>query len=187
MIEPMCIEIRDAVESDLPQIFRIVTDPQVRPLQFRLSRRDTLECWRAHLFGERKSGPATHRCTAIVRQGEFIGHVIHTHYQASRQRLCYCGWNLAPAYWGRGIAVIALSQLFDDFFQNQQVDAVISDCFSDNQRCLRVLQKLNYTPVRISVKERLRTMVVHRCLHWICRYYLSADQWHARTRVTGSA
>jgi RimJ/RimL family protein N-acetyltransferase len=182
----MDIVIRDTAESDLPGIFRIVTDPLVQPHQYRLTRRDTIDGWKQQLFGDRKNGPMLIKCTTVVRYNEIIGHISHNHYEAHGQKLCYCGWNLAPAYWGRGIATIALSQLFDSFFGPQQVDAVISDCFSNNQRCVRVLQKLNYEPVGIAPYHRLVILIVNRCLHWIRRFQLTADRWHARSHKTAT-
>lgn len=177
----MCIDIRETVEADLPAIFRIVTDPQVRPMQFRLSRHDTIEGWRKLLFGAPTSGRALSRCTSIVRNENVIGHVNHSHFEVGQRRFCYCGWNLAPEFWGRGIAVLALSKLFDQFFREQQIHAVFSECFASNRRCLRVMEKLNYIPVGIPLHDRLRTMIVRRCLHWLYRFQLTADRWYLRT------
>lgn len=177
----MCIDIRETVKADLPIIFQIVTDPRVRPMQFRLSRHDTIEGWTKLLFGAPKSGRALSRCTSILRNGSVIGHVNHLHFEVDKQRYCYCGWNLAPEYWGRGIIVRALSKLFDQFFREQQIQAVFSECFASNQRCLRVMEKLNYLPVGIPLHDRLRTLIVRRCLHWLYRFQLTADRWYMRT------
>ena len=177
----MCIDVRETTESDLPAIFRIVTDPQVRPMQFRLSRNDTIEGWKRLLFAPPRNGAAFSRCTSIVRNDKIIGHVNHLHFDVGKQRMCYCGWNLAPEYWGRGITVLALSKLFDQFFREQQINAVISECFASNRRCLRVLEKLNYLAVGVPLHDRLRTLVFRRCLHWIRRFQLTADRWYMRT------
>lgn len=101
-------------------------------------------------------------------------------YEAYDQKARYCGRNLAPAYWGRGIAVVVLLQLFDDLFDDRQIDIALSDCFSDNQRCIRVLEKLDYEPVGISPLERLCILTLNRCLHWIRRFRLTCDGWYLR-------
>jgi RimJ/RimL family protein N-acetyltransferase len=181
----MDIAIRETVEADLPEIFRIRTDPLVRPHQYKLGRRDTIRLWTQYLFDEQKDGRLNFRCATIVRHYETIGHISQVHYKLYGRKVCYCGWNLAPLYWGQGIAVIALTQLFDSLFYDERIDLVISDCFSDNRRGIRVLQKLNYEPAGIAPYERLRILVFHRCLHWILRFHLTADTWYRRTLMPG--
>ena len=175
----MDIAIRDTVEADLPAIFRIRTDPLVHPHQYKLTRGDTIDVWKQQLFGSRKGGRMHFKSTTIVRDNEIIGHISQTHYEACGRNMCYCGWNLAPTYWGQGIAMIALSRLFDSFFSEQRIDTVISDCFSSNQRCIRLLQKLGYEPVPIAPYERVLILVVNRCLRWTRRFQLTADRWRA--------
>ena len=110
----MDIAIRDTLEADLPAIFRIRTDPLVQPHQYRLSRHDTIDFWKQRLFGEHENGRVLFKSTTIMRHTELIGHIIHIHFGSGRRRISYCGWNLAPAYWGQGVAMIALSELFLD-------------------------------------------------------------------------
>ena len=136
----MDIAIRAPTETDLADLFRIRCDPLVKPHQYKLSRRETIKLWNEQLFGDRRNSRLEFKCTTIVRHSEVIGHISQLHYEVNGQRTCYCGWNLAPPYWGQGIAMIALSDLFDRFFGDQQIDSVISDCFASNQRCIRVLQ-----------------------------------------------
>ncbi len=179
----MNIVTRDTTESDLIDIFGIRSHPLVQPHQHKLSRQDTIEVWKEQLFGELENEHMVFKCTTILRHNTVIGHISQFHFEVHNQRTCYCGWNLDPAYWGQGIALFALSQLFDRFFSDRQIDTVISDCFSNNQRCIRVLQKLNYEPASIAFYERLQTLVVYRCFHWIRRFQLTADRWHARLQT----
>jgi RimJ/RimL family protein N-acetyltransferase len=81
--------------------------------------------------------------------------------------------------------MIALMQLFDSFFVDQEIVFVISDCFSTNQRCIRLLQKLDYKPIGIDPFERLQILMISHCWHWIRRFQLTAETWHARLQSTG--
>jgi RimJ/RimL family protein N-acetyltransferase len=182
----MDIAIRDTVEADLPDIFRIRTDPLVRPYQYKLTSVDTIDVWKQLLLGSRTQGGVVFKCATIVRQAEIIGHISQIHYEASGHKMCACGWNLAPKYWGQGIAVITLSELFHSLFGDQQIDAVISDCFANNHRCVRVIEKLKYEPIGISWYERLRIAISNRCLHWILRFQLSAKSWQNRMEIPNS-
>lgn len=176
----MEIIIRDTIEGDLPAIFEIRRDPLVKPHQYRLKPNETVDSWKRMLFVTPMSGDVLFKSATILRDNSIIGHITHTHYLAGPQPICYCGWNLAPAYWGQGIAVIALSQLFDSLFDEQGVGVVISDCFAENQRCIRVFHKLNYEPSTIPLDERVIKMILKLCLHRIIRYKLTADRWRSR-------
>jgi RimJ/RimL family protein N-acetyltransferase len=173
----MNISIRDTTEADLPDIFRIRTDPLVRPHQYTLSRWDTVDMWKRLLFDGRPYWGARYGCTSILDDGKVIGHISQIRHELGR-RSCYCGWNLAPTHWGRGIAVIALSELFVSLFSDDRVDVVISDCFEGNERCLRVLHKLNYAPAPIRFHERMVIRYLQRCRHTICRFQLPAYKWY---------
>jgi RimJ/RimL family protein N-acetyltransferase len=173
----MNIAIRDTVEADLPEIFHIRNDPLVKPHQYKLNRRDTIDLWKRQLFSDCKNDRTLFKCTTIERDSELVGYISQLHWKSHGRRTCYCGWDLAPCHWGQGIAGFAVAELLDCFFRNQNVDAVISDCFSDNRRGIRVLQKLNYEPTWISPNERLRILIAHRCLHWIRRFRMTADRW----------
>jgi RimJ/RimL family protein N-acetyltransferase len=176
----MEIELRDTTEADLPAIFRIRKDPLVVPHQFRLSQSDNIAFLSKHLFprGRAAKRPAF-RCSTIWQDGEIIGHVFHLHQSWFGKPYCSCGWNLAPAQWGRGIMCAALSQLFDSFFREQGIEMVIADCFSTNARCQRLLEKLRFTPAQLPVLTRLRFALNYQCGHWICRYELTRDRWRA--------
>jgi RimJ/RimL family protein N-acetyltransferase len=89
--------------------FFIVTDPQVR-----LTRRGD----RRLLFAPPRN--AQHSADASIVRMINIGHVNHLHFDVGKQHV-YCGWNLTPDYRGRGITVLALSKLFDQFFREQQI------------------------------------------------------------------
>lgn len=181
----MDITIHDTIEADLPEIFRILTDPLVQPHQYKLVSSDTIDLWKQQLFGNQRSVKWVFKCTTIARHNDTIGHINQYYYEAYGQRICYCGWNIAPSYWGKGIALIALTQLFESLFGDHQIDAVVSDCFSNNNRCIRVMEKLNFKPGKISVCERMQTVIVKRCFHWILRFQLTESRWLARNANWG--
>ena len=181
----MDIAIRDTTEVDLPEIFRIRSDPLVQTNQFKLTSRDTFEAWRKQLFCDRQNADFLFKCTTVLQHNQIVGYISHTHYEIHGEQTCYCGWNLTPTCWGQGIARFAISKLFESFFVDQGIDSVISDCFSSNQRCIRLLKKLNYEPATIALEQRVRIMIVSRCFHWIRRFHLSAEKWHTTHQEAG--
>jgi RimJ/RimL family protein N-acetyltransferase len=178
----MTISVRDTIEEDLSEIMRIRSDPLVQPHQFRLTA-NAIDDLREALFGKPSDQrqKANHgmefNCTTILKDGDVIGHISQLHYELNQQKICYCGWNLTPEHWGQGIIVLALSDLFTSLFSKKQFDMIVSDCFSSNKRCLRVLEKLNYRPSRIGIFERANTAIRHRSLQWVLRFYLRSEDW----------
>lgn len=170
----MKIAIRDTVESDLLDIFRIRTDPLVAVHQLRLTTGDDLDFWRQQLFGDRRNAAVVFKCTTILDDRVVIGHISQHHLKQGDWTTCECGFNLAPQYWGRGIMRMALSRLFDAFFEEQGVDLVISDCFADNHRCIRLLSKLGFQRIGIGLLARILIAYQMRCLRWIRRFELTA-------------
>ena len=181
----MNVSIRNTVDSDLPEIFRIRTDPLVRPHQYKLSFLDSESLWATQLFGPTPKGNTQlFKCTSILRDGQLVGHISRIHYKYAGQNVCTCGWNISPSHWGNGIVTNAVTQLFDLFFYEQQVDVVISDCFSNNYRGLRVLNRLNYQPSSIAWRERLGIMMSRWCFHKILRFHLNLEMWENRKTRT---
>lgn len=176
----MKISIRDTVKTDLPAIFRIRSDPKVVPFQYKLDRHDSIDSWIRKLEGRETYTGMEFKSSTILQDHETIGHIIRHHYEINGEKYCYCGWNLSPPYWGHGIAVEALTQQFEAFFNEQNLKAVISDCFSINKRCIRLMEKLNYESMPIPLRERIWTMVSNRCMHRILRFFLTRERWQSR-------
>jgi RimJ/RimL family protein N-acetyltransferase len=180
----MNLVVRDTVEADLPAIVQIQTNPLVQPQQFRVGSGGTLEAWRQKLSGDWRTMHAAFRCSTIALDDEVAGYITQFTWQANSRQQCYCGWNLAPPHWGQGLAVQALTRLFDSLFaEPSTLDAVISDCFRANDRCRSVLIKLGYHPAPIPWFERLQTALRYGCLEWILRYRLEAQMWRNRQRA----
>lgn len=171
----MEITIRPSIEADLPAIQSIRTDPLVTPHQYRLTPADTVDFWRGKLFGAEQTGDAIFRSHTILLDNELIGHVVHTHFK--NERVSQFGWNLAPSHWGKGYASQGLSLVFDELAAEQAGHLFVADCFSANQRCRRLLERLGFAPTSVPLPERLMIALFMRCGHWIRRYFLKADDW----------
>jgi RimJ/RimL family protein N-acetyltransferase len=181
----MKITIRETVESDLPDIFRIRTDPLIAIHQYRLTADDTLDFWRQQLFGDRRDAAVVFKCTTILDDQEVIGHISQHHLKRGDCVTCQCGFNLAPQHWGHGIMRMSLSRQFDAFFEEQGVDLVISDCFAGNRRCIRLLNRLGFQSIGMGLLARLLIAYQYRCLRWIRHFELTATDWrnHAAGRT----
>ena len=175
------ILIRDTTPDDLPEIFRIQTDPVVRVHQYRFGPNDSLERWTRLLAGHDCAEASRFRCSTIRLGSAIIGHVTHWHWCIDGLRACQCGWNLDPEYWGQGVMCAALSELFDTLFGVEGVQYVFADCFRNNRRCLRVMEKLGFVPNGIPPYQRLLLAWQMRCLRWILRFRLDAEAWRSRT------
>jgi RimJ/RimL family protein N-acetyltransferase len=182
----MKLIVRETTEADLPAIVRIQNDPLVTLQQFRAGKGGTLAAWRQRLHGDWRRWNVSFRCSTIDIEGEIAGYITQLTWQARSLKQCYCGWNLDPPRWGQGLAVQALTLLFNSLFAGtSDLDAVISDCFTRNDRCLRVLAKLGYQPAPIPWFERLHTALRFGCHQWILRHRLDGetgaiDSWHRR-------
>ena len=179
---PANILIRDTIEADLPELFRIHVHPMVRLHELPLKEGDTVERWRESLFEtEQAERPWGYRSTTILRGEAVVGQITHIHSEENGQHWCVCGWSLDPEHWGQGIAVTAVSRLFDVLFDEEGTDWVISSCYSGNDRCVRLMQRLHYEPARIGLMYRIRTANRKRSPRWMKRFLLSADRWRMKT------
>ena len=179
----MNITIRDTIESDLPFIFRIINDPLVLPHQYPKTERDTPDEWRKWLFGGAGNSHYYIKSTTVLNDSQIVAYVFRYYFQIDKILICKCGFDLAPHVWGRGIMASALSQLFDDLFTKQNVNYVLCDSFRDNQRCIRLLEKLNFRPIPISPWNRIKTAYYTKCLRWIRRFQLTPTDWKNRVAV----
>lgn len=175
----MDVEVRNTVEADLQEIFQIRTDPLVSRNQFRIPASDTPDLWAQQLFGQQVDGQPLFRCSTILVDGQIAGHVSHQSATFGDQLTAYCGWNLAPAFWGQGIMHRALSEWLGSLHQEHQVDVAIADCFSSNRRCLRLLRKLGFGSIPIDLSGRIQILMQHNCWHWIHRFRLITEDFVA--------
>ena len=169
----MEIAVRPTEPGDLEAIFQIFTHPSVRPNQYPHVWLNSVERWQAALFGGLKFANGAFSSSTILNDALVVGHIMRMQRKGPEGDWCHCGWNLDPRYWGMGIMPIALSMEFENLFGTLKVNHIISDCFRDNHRCIRVLEKLNYEPVAIKFSDRLTTIIQTKCIRWILRYRLT--------------
>ena len=174
------LTVKITVESDLPDIFRIREDPLVKPNQYKMSRGGGIENWRSCLHVDNLPDGVVWRCWTIRVGDQIVGHVTGLHSQIKYGRSYHFGWNLAPNFWGRGIMAQALTHVLDDVFAEANVEAVVADCFESNERCIRLVQKLGFSPMKINWPERLTIWIRHSCPHKVLRNRLLATDWNAR-------
>lgn len=152
----MLIEVRDTLPEETEAIFCLRNNPSVLEQQYRPSPLDTPEAYAERMVQSPVLGQYYFRSTSILCDGAMVGHVMQSFSLANSptQCRCVCGWNLDPDYWGKGIMAIAASALFDRLFEVNPDLRIIVACFDTNRRCLRVIEKLGFTPQKMTLSER---------------------------------
>lgn len=175
----MEFRIRPTVPEDLEEMFRIMTHPLVKAQQYPIGLLDSVERWRRHLFGATYRGPTTN--STILVDDKIAGYIERWFRRDARREIrASYGWNLAPEYWGRGLMPAILAQDFTSHFTEPRFAEIFIDCFRDNARCIRVLEKLNCRPTFISPIERVETMIRNRCPRWVLRHRMTRAMWEVR-------
>jgi RimJ/RimL family protein N-acetyltransferase len=84
------------------------------------------------------------------------------------------GWVLDPAHTGRGYATEAVRGLLTHCFEDLHVRRVVADCFLDNDRSWRLMERLGMRREVHAVAESL-----HRSGSWLdtVGYALLASEW----------
>lgn len=183
----MKVSIRSATLDDLSTIMRICLDPQVQPNQYRVNA-SAATGFRMIIAGEAVLGRYERCITSIEVDGVMAGYIHRDHNFTRGFETVTFGWNLAPSYWGRGIMPDAVSQLVDWCVAERKTKRFIVECFRENQRCLRVIEKLGFQPAPISYFDRFVTALAHRCWNWVLRFELdlreaTAAELHASRRA----
>jgi RimJ/RimL family protein N-acetyltransferase len=86
------------------------------------------------------------------------------------------GWCLDPAYAGQGLATEACEALVRLCFETLGLRRVTANCFADNERSWRLMERLGMRREVHTVRESL-----HRSGRWLdgYGYALLADEWRA--------
>ena len=173
------VVVRDMTPDDVDDVIQIQLDPLVAPNQYKTNDSVCRQKWADMFTGKMDTDCTKTSESVILFEGTVIGHVGQSVFEHGGKKVVYCGWNLAPEYWGRGIMCIALSKLFDDWFTKQGVTCVRADCFRNNKRCVRLLEKLGFVPERISLLFRIVIVYYARCFYWHLGFRLNAETWLA--------
>lgn len=172
----MDIQLRPTVDSDLPMIFKIVGNPSVAPFQYPL-KSTTFDDWCEEYEQSKKSSFYRVEHLTILYDGQPAGTLLSNFRKEQDYEFVYAGWNLDPAFWGKGIMTLALAQSFGEFLDSDETRIVIADCFPTNERCLRLLDRLGFQRSSITLWERIRTAYTLGAFRWTWRFVLSQDRW----------
>lgn len=84
------------------------------------------------------------------------------------------GWNIAPAWQGRGLATEAVRAVIDALFAHTPVRRIVANAFADNLASTRLMQSLDMRQEGLFRRESL-----HRTRGWIdgVTYAVLKDEW----------
>lgn len=171
----MKVSIRSATLDDLATIMRICLDPQVRPNQYRVDG-SAEPGFRMIIAGEAVLGRYERRISSIEVDGAIAGYIHHDHSFARGAETVTLGWNLAPTYWGQGVMPAAAKQLVEWCISERKTKLFAVECFKENQRCIRVIEKLGFQPRSISYFHRFVNSIAHGNWKWVLRFELDLRQ-----------
>jgi RimJ/RimL family protein N-acetyltransferase len=174
------IELRLAVPDDFAAITDIRQHPLVRPQQYRVHNALWLEILLARLNADVSAQSFEWRVTAIHQESSVIGHISEFRTTCKSGISVQLGWNLHPDYWGCGLMTLALTEFINQLFSNEICTSVIADCFSNNERCIRLLHRLGFVETNIGQLERLLICAFRLCPHRILRHKLDVVEWSTR-------
>ena len=89
---------------------------------------------------------------AIVENGKMIGLIEYHSYNESINSI-EIGYFLEVSHWGMGIMTKALKKAIWVAFNYLKVDKVVISTLNDNERCLRLIKKLNFKYEREEMLE----------------------------------
>jgi len=170
-------DVRSAKLDDIDGIGSVILHDEVRPCQRQRVDKDTLDTIKRQINGTIKDPTYEYENYVIDINGTIGGHILSSVYRIEEGVGSYCGWDLHPDYWGQGVMAGALKVLFGSWFDAGKLDFIISDCYGDNYRCMRMMGKVGYEPQHISFKERVVTAWRTKRLKWVCRFCLTKDKW----------
>ena len=167
--------IRPTRKADIECIYAIRRHPLVAKMQVPISRHDTPENLAMLIANPNVDDYCQAFSTSLTISDLVIGHISHTQYSANG--IAYCGWDLHPNFWGYGYMTKALKRMFCEMFRDRGMNQIIAECFSRNERCIRLLQKLGFDEVSIRLEDRIASIWTTRWFSWDKRFVLHAEQF----------
>ena len=172
---------RKARYSDIDSICEIRLHPAVRPFQY--ADRNVRSRFTAIINGELTNENA---CVYSIESNDsLVGYIVHSFAEIEDVKLASCGWSLHPDSWGKGVMTRTLTSFFDHLFKCDAHTHIIADCFSGNERCIKLLGRLGFTRWQYPLSQRLPAMITNRSLRWERRYGVTAEQWQALQEAAG--
>lgn len=173
----MRLQLRAIEPNDVVRFAEIAEHPAVAAQQYPNRTLISVSDWTQRFLTKKKSNDDA---TAIVCDDEVVGYLLRFTYHHITGKYLHYGWDLHPDYWGRGIMPAALCLEYAERFREPYLRQIQVDCFHDNRRCLRVLEKLGHRRLRLALHHRLYMMYCSRCLRWVVRHGITREMWVVR-------
>ncbi|MGH1362382.1 MAG: GNAT family N-acetyltransferase [Calditrichia bacterium] len=173
----MSIEIRDALEEDLPLLWEIRSNPLVLQANYPIARGENIRSWKEALFSKPPKKLKQSKLTSVLFEARVVGYISQYYFTVGGEDVRYCGWDLLPEFWGKGIMPDALKQLFDILFNECDVAKVVADCFPENKRCIRVMEKLGFSSTHVPLLEKIFTAISMGKHYKTVRFQLHVTDW----------
>jgi len=183
----MEIKLRYPFHDDLAEIVRIEAHPLVRANQYSSGASTTADWDRMIFQGGFAALYKNFAIAVILVDGRTVGWIGRWLERSRGQNIANFGWNLDPDYWGRGIMPIVMSRNLNSLFADPKYDEARIECFHDNARCIRVLEKIGCESESIGRLDRALRMFRSRCLRWLVRYRMTRAMWESRQPMTSEA
>lgn len=186
IIQESQIEIRLSLPDDFSAITEIRQHSLVAPQQYRVNRFHSLEIWLARLNADISTENFEWRTSSILFESSIVGYISEFGTHSKKHYSAQLGWNLHPDYWGRGIMTNALTRYISKLFLVDKCHSIVADCFVDNERCLRLLDRLEFKQMPIGRIERFLICLFRLCPHRIVRHRISAKDWKAKLEANNA-
>lgn len=170
--------IRDSAATDAEQMYQLRSDSRLTGMQYPAPSLEYIRATIDYATPGVEIPSLGLKISSIILDQKFIGHITEQ-YATDRngQVRVLLGWNLQPEFWGRGLMVRALSRLFQQRWEARRELVFLACCFSTNRRCLRVIEKLGFQAVKLTIGERL----AHFSQTWgrqkVLKHRLTYDQF----------
>ncbi len=183
----MNVSIREFLEEDAEPIFALRNDPRLRQMQYRPSRAETPQLLTACVHTGDELPDFGLKCSTVLVDESFAGHIFQNHWTRLDGILAIeLGWNLLPELWGHGIMAQALTLLFDTRFQSRDDIVFNASCFQSNVRCQRVIDKLGFEYIRLTLFERFSHFTKTWGRQRVMKHQLTYNHWQTNKQKRDS-
>jgi RimJ/RimL family protein N-acetyltransferase len=153
IFETARMKVRPLHDADLPELFRLMSDPEVMryvttPYKDENQVRERMALWEQ--YAQQRPGLGTF-AVETRDEGVFCGFCVARQVDYNPESDEFeIGYILAPAYWGKGLASELAQQLCKYCFQRSCADRLVAFTDPDNAASQRVLTKtgFQYTGIR---------------------------------------
>ena len=171
--------LREFTENDYPALRSYHSDERYRryyPTTSDSVESDTLDLLTRFLEWQSETPRSKYQLAiTLAESGELIGNVGLRKASADAV-IAETGFELAPEYWGRGFATEASLAILDFGFESLRLHRVYAHCVADNERSVRVLERIG-----MRREGRLREHVLLNGV-WsdVLPYGILASEWQER-------